>query len=69
VLTKDAKASIAQGPKDSQSSVVGTLRASKLGGGQIPVEVRLGGGMPGASCAPRLRLRSAHGTAHGQDLL
>jgi hypothetical protein len=64
MLGEYAKAAASDCLQDSQSHVARTLRVSIPGGTQISVVMRFGGRMPGAGCAPLLRLSSAHGTAH-----
>jgi hypothetical protein len=66
MLEKDAQAAARNCLQHSQSCQSRVLRAGDLGGGQFPVEVRLGGRMSRAKRAFLFRFGSAHGATHGQ---
>ena len=68
MLEEDAKAAAHSCLQDSQSRLARVLRAGNLGGGQLSVEMRLGGWMSGAKRALLFRFSSAHGATDGQYL-
>jgi hypothetical protein len=68
MLEKNAKTAAGSCYKDIPGSQTGSFRAGNLGGGQVPVEMRLVGRMSRAQRALLFGFSPAHRASYGQSV-